>query len=119
MPTTKRLFTPALANKTLPLVRRIVRDILERGQELRAVAGKDREARRRVEGELRPLLKELEMVGCSYKDWSFDMGLVDFPSRIDGQEVLLCWRSDEEAVTHYHTAEAGFAGRRPIPSELL
>lgn len=117
-------FTPAQANKTLPLVKRIVADILEKGDRLRRLAprrdvpGVDAEIDD-VERELRSLLQELETIGCSYKDWGFEMGLVDFPASIAGQEVLLCWRSDEPAVTWFHTYDGGFAGRQPIPAELL
>jgi hypothetical protein len=64
-------------------------------------------------------MKELEEIGCSYKDWSFELGLVDFPSIIDGKEVLLCWRSDEESVKYYHGLLEGFAGRKPIPDDYL
>ena len=63
--------------------------------------------------------KELEQVGCFYKDWNFTLGLVDFPAIIAGKEVLLCWRSDEPEVRFYHTQEDGYTGRRPIPEELL
>jgi len=116
-------FTPAQANRTLPLVKRIVRDILAKAREYRARTGKggpEIEARRRLlEREVDGHIAELRRIGCEYKDWSFDMGLVDFPGRIDGKDVLLCWRSDEEAVTWYHLPEAGFAGRQPIPPELL
>ncbi|OBR65162.1 cell division protein DivIVA [Paenibacillus oryzae] len=42
-------------------------------------------------------------------------GLLDFPSVVDGKEVLLCWREGEERITHYHEHEDGFAGRRPHP----
>ena len=120
----RRLFTPAQANRTLPLVRRIVTDIIERGRELRKIGGKQHDpgVRARVaalEAEVRDLAEELERVGCSYKDWGFDKGLVDFPGEIDGTKVLLCWRSDEPGVTWYHTPEAGFAGRTPIPQSLL
>lgn len=121
----RRLFTPAQANATLPLVRRIVADILARGQELRAVVGpaaRDTDAQARM-AELRDhvqgLIVELEEIGCSYKDWGFESGLVDFPSKIGGKRVLLCWRSDEDAVSHYHGHDDGYAGRRPIPEHLL
>ncbi len=120
----RHCFSPEQANRTLPLVRRIVSDLLQRGRELRqlASAGPDeiRQARiARLQAELAQLSTELERIGCSYKDWGFEMGLVDFPARIDGREVLLCWRSDEPRVEWYHEPDAGFSGRRPIPSELL
>ncbi len=41
--------------------------------------------------------------------------LVDFPSRLDGRDVYLCWRLGDKAVTHYHGADEGFANRRPLP----
>jgi len=120
----RKRFTPADANRTLPLVKRIVADLLERGRELRALPPKatdptSRQRAREVEAEIRDLLSELERIGCSYKDWGFDVGLVDFPAQIGGQEVLLCWRSDEPQVAWYHEPEAGFAGRTPIPEALL
>jgi hypothetical protein len=121
---TLRLFTPAEANETLPLVRRIVRDILDRGKRLRALvedsgAGRGSDAVRAAERELRAFMAELEQIGCSFKDWSFETGLVDFPAEIDGRPVYLCWRSDEPSVGWYHPVEAGFAARRPIPDSLL
>lgn len=118
MTATKRLFTPAEANRTLPLVRRIVRDILAQAVRLRDAAG-DRETLPSLEQSMRACMRELDQVGCSYKDWNFEMGLVDFPAIIDGEPVLLCWRSDEEAVTWYHRLEDGYRGRTRIPDALL
>jgi hypothetical protein len=122
----RRLFTPVQANRTLPLVRRIVADILGRGRELRALAARSgRPSQSRAERmadlhqQVRDLVAELEQVGCTYKDWGFDLGLVDFPGKIAGERVLLCWRSDEDRVTHYHRYEDGYAGRRRIPDDLL
>lgn len=40
--------------------------------------------------------------------------LVDFPARLEGKEVYLCWKLGEKAVTHYHGLEEGFASRRPL-----
>jgi len=120
----RRRFTPLQANRTLPLVRRIVADILQRGRELRQLATKPMDAAAhsratRLQGELAELLAELDHIGCSYKDWGFELGLVDFPAEIDGRAVLLCWRSDEPRVEWYHAPEAGFAGRKPIPTRLM
>ncbi len=119
-----RCFTPKEANQTLPLVKRIVKDIQETGQRLREMgealgeaAREDPEVRKLVD-ELHELFEELEQIGCSYKDWSFSVGLVDFPAIIDGEEVELCWRSDEPEIAYYHGRE-GYVGRKPIPKEYL
>ena len=124
---TGKLFTPLLATRTLPLVKQIVADILSKGRELRALAEREgapetverTDAQGTLEAELHELLAELESLGCSYRDWGFELGLVDFPSVIEGRPVLLCWRSDEPRVAHYHAHDAGYAGRRPIPAPLL
>jgi hypothetical protein len=122
---TQHVFTPAKANKTLPLVRRIVADLLDIGRAVRASAEtkkpdweKAPEVQARMD-QLEELMSELHAVGCSFRDWNFEVGLVDFPAVIEGEEVLLCWRSDEDAVTHYHGVHDGYAGRRPIPPQCL
>jgi hypothetical protein len=50
--------------------------------------------------------------GIELKD--VEIGLVDFPAKIKGVEVLLCWRLGEEQIEFYHSRESGFMGRRPI-----
>ena len=70
----------------------------------------DREAR-----ELARVIDELTEHGVQVKD--IDDGLVDFPARRRGETVLLCWRLGEDEVGYWHTVEAGFAGRRPLPLE--
>ncbi len=62
---------------------------------------------------LRRALGRLEALGCQLKD--VGKGLVDFPSRLGGKEVLLCWSLGEESVSYYHDPRAGYAGRQPIP----
>jgi len=119
-----KLFTPALANRTLPLVRSIVDDILEKAKELRGRTALSRHPEadgelESIQQEILHLMEELESLGCTYKDWDFEVGLVDFPALIDGEEVLLCWRSDEPAVRYYHTPEGGFSARERIPERLL
>jgi hypothetical protein len=56
--------------------------------------------------------QELEAMGAVLKDPR--TGLVDFYGEVDGKRVWLCWKYDEEAVTHYHGLDEGFAGRKPI-----
>jgi hypothetical protein len=120
----RKHFTPVQANRTLPLVRRIVDDILERGRELRSLAKRQHIAEiqgriGQLEVQIRDLVVELESIGCEYKDFSFDKGLVDFPGQIEGRDVLLCWKSDEPRVEWFHPYDAGFSGRARIPEHLL
>ena len=60
-------------------------------------------------------IEELNEIGCHYRDWDFMIGLVDFPALINGKETCLCWRSDEENITHFHGVDEGYAGRKIIP----
>ncbi|PID59879.1 MAG: hypothetical protein CR986_04310 [Ignavibacteriae bacterium] len=123
--TTIKYFTPEEANKTLPLVRKIVKDILTYSFELKTVSDSldgnienSREAQYLVSS-IKGFLEELEEIGCSYKDWNFSLGLVDFPALIEGKEVFLCWKSDEEKITHYHGINDGFRGRKLLPEYYL
>ena len=43
--------------------------------------------------------------------------LLDFPARLDGEPVLLCWLEGEQELGWYHKAQHGFAGRRAIGSQ--
>ncbi|HEX6467767.1 MAG TPA: DUF2203 domain-containing protein [Streptosporangiaceae bacterium] len=40
--------------------------------------------------------------------------LLDFPSRLDGRSVRLCWLEGDAELAWYHLSELGFAGRRPL-----
>ena len=62
--------------------------------------------------ELRDVVGRLLDLGVEVKD--ADVGLVDFPSRRAGEDVLLCWRAGEDAVEYWHDLEEGYAGRKPI-----
>ena len=119
-----KIFTAKEANQTLPLVRKIVEDILKTGRCVRDLAAqmgsKAEESPEMIKlsAQMEELFDELEAIGCSYKDWNFETGLVDFPGVIGGKEVCLCWRSDEKELQYYHEVDAGFAGRKLIPQEL-
>ena len=120
-----KLFTPMSAKQTLPLVKKIVSDILDLSHEIHTmmtILGDEAEGHPQVESlveKLQGYFAELENMGCYYKDWSFSIGLVDFPAEIDGKVVFLCWRSDEEDIQYYHEIEAGYAGRTLIPKRYF
>ena len=117
----KKMFTVQEAEETLPLVKRIVRDILATAGTIRVHLREPDHERTdsqlsRSQNELDEYLAELESIGCFFKDWDYSIGLVDFPSQIDGETVFLCWRSDEEKLAFYHRIDDGYRGRRPIPA---
>ncbi|NCS90071.1 MAG: DUF2203 domain-containing protein [Ignavibacteria bacterium] len=120
-----KYFTPTEAKKTLPLVKQIVQDILDTSRRLRMLAGEitgpveENAAIQKMAGEVNKFIIELEDIGCYFKDWNFSIGLVDFPSVINGEEVLLCWRSDEDDIKYFHRIEDGYSARQLIPEEYL
>jgi hypothetical protein len=120
-PTPPRHFTLDQANRALPLVRRIVKDIVQahdKAAHLQAEALTGL-AKPEVHAELRQLLQrlqeyaaELTEIGCDLKDPS--IGLIDFIARHQDRDVCLCWKLDEAAITHWHELTAGYGGRQPI-----
>ena len=123
----RKHFTLAEAKRALPLVKRIASDIqaaqaqrLRIHAELSAGMGGLMPARprslqddfERATDRLEKLIEELERVGVELKDPS--RALLDFPAMHEGREVLLCWKADEETITHWHEMQAGFAGRKSV-----
>ena len=125
MTTDTKYFTPSEAGSTLPLVKKIVKDILDTTREMRLIAedlggnAEENPQLKKMAEEVNGFMNELEEIGCFFKDWNFTIGLVDFPSMINGKEVMLCWKSDEDDIKFYHDIEEGFSGRKPIPKEYL
>ena len=78
-------------------------------------------ARRKAEREravqrAKDAVAEIHATGVQVKD--IDIGLLDFPCKVDGEIVLLCWKLGEETITHWHSTEEGFAGRKPIDERI-
>jgi hypothetical protein len=131
-----RFFTAEEANRTLPLVSRIMADIVaenDRLQELLPVLKEVRMRTRRnpsasdelnelradvatISARLEGYLKELGQIGCVFKG---PQGLIDFYSMREGRPVFLCWRYGEEDVRYWHELDGGFAGRVELESEAL
>lgn len=121
-----RIFTKEEADALLPELRRVLREMRQAREELKALQARLPEARglerRALEEEARFLLGSLEAdarylasLGVFLKD--LDRGLVDFPGRVGGQVVFLCWQEGEPEVAHYHPLSGGFAERRPLAEE--
>ena len=68
--------------------------------------------RNRSDETVRSALEQIQSTGCVVKD--LDVGLLDFPARINNQEVYLCWRLGEDRIRFYHGQDEGFSARKPI-----
>jgi hypothetical protein len=123
----KRVFSLAEANRTLPLVSRIIRDVVRAAGAMGRVRARilamnaaglreraEEEGRRldALEQEVEGFVREIEEIGCVLKDP--EVGLVDFPARHGGKTVFLCWKMGEREILFYHDLDAGFAGRKPV-----
>jgi hypothetical protein len=132
---TPHLFSLEEANALIPKLELIMERMQRRGIELRvAIEALAREGsvpmqdievsellKRRPElgglvQELEELIGEIEQFGGQFK--GLELGLVDFPSEIDGQIGLLCWQYGEKEITHWHPLETGFDGRQPLPKTV-
>jgi len=125
-------FTVEQANNTLPLVRRIVEDIVTgyrrwqvRIDEFEVVnvnvrPGEHDPRAEQLAGEAQALATEIagyeaELAALGVRCKDHRIGLVDFPGTMDDRPVDLCWRLGEPAVQYWHEIGAGYAGRHPIP----
>jgi hypothetical protein len=78
-------------------------------------------ARRKAERErairrIKDALAEIDATGVQVKD--LDIGLLDFPCKVEGEILLLCWKLGEPAITHWHGTTEGFAARKPITERI-
>ena len=78
-------------------------------------------ARRKAEREkairrVKDALAEIDSTGVQVKD--LDIGLLDFPCKVDGETLLLCWKLGEPTITHWHGTNEGFVGRKPIDQRI-
>lgn len=129
----RKYFTVDEANRTLPLVKAIVGDIVRQFQtvtELRQRLSMVLTEHRRPssdpyseelaqtqlelesgEEQLQKFIDELKRLGVELKSPD---GLCDFYSIRDGREIYLCWRLGEPEVAHWHELDAGVAGRQAL-----
>jgi len=135
-----RFFTLEQAEKLLPEVEAAMREaIAARADYQRAEADRESFVRRvtmqggmsvdrerviqeksRLESSVRQLkaaVEKIQEAGCLIKD--LDMGLVDFPTLLKGEEVYLCWKLGESGIRFWHGVNEGFRGRKPIDQEFL
>src|SRR5438093_4458289 len=126
-----RLFTIEQANAMLALVRAITtdlanlaKDVVERRHRLALLtSGRDLKPGDPYSDELAQMESELELDAARLQGYVEELrelgvepkgaveGLVDFPCKLDGRVVLLCWRLGEAEVLYWHDRDSGFTGR--------
>lgn len=131
-------FTVAGANRTLPLVKAIVtdivalyRDVSERKERLESLRKRRPKQSKRDDDpyreevdqirhglekdveRLQAYVDELSDLGIALKDPSD--GLVDFPTLMDGSPAFLCWKLGEPEVAFWHRADVAVTNRQPLP----
>ena len=131
-------FTIATATATLPLIRRIVEDLVVLSREISdtqerlAFTVSDRENRTdvyskelqsvKVETEKKSLRLEKcidELLELNTLAANVDEGFVDFPARRCGQKICLCWQLGEPSVTHWHGVDESCSQRRLVDLQLV
>ena len=140
----RRNFTVGEANALLPHLREVLEEILdlrelvsERTDQIKildVIWGRqiqdpenpdhsDFEAHRKAiggaVGEIERLMREeILALGVRFPPGGLEHGLLDFPTRLDGRWVYLCWRLGEEELAAWHEVADGFMGRKPLTALL-
>lgn len=125
-----KLFTVEEAEALIPELERLFTAVAELAAQAEAKAAALR--RRDERGEADPAADAIERAQIQFLAQSADErlrevvalgavpkgvapALVDFPHRLGGRDVYLCWRLGEKRLTHYHGCDEGFSERRPLP----
>ena len=134
-----RSFTLEEAQTLLPILESLLKQAIQGKQLIESVDGELQEtahrvflnggtrldvvhlARRKAERakaiqRVKDSLAEIDATGVQVKD--IDIGLLDFPCKVEGEIVLLCWKLGESDITHWHGMNEGFAGRKPIDERI-
>jgi hypothetical protein len=126
-----KYFTIEEANKTLVLVSPIVQDIIRKRRKMISVKNDIKIFQEKydqnifaeeiqkltknlkiISKEITYHLEELEMIGCYLKD--FELGIVDFPSVLNGRVIFLCWMFGEKEINSWHQVTKGVETRERI-----
>ena len=120
-----RLFSVQQANRTLPLVTRIVQDIIQASRRVHDYQEQFESLQRKSQSDqaestmleltkarelYQEFCRELSALGCQLRDEV--SGTVEFPAVIQGRQIILSWRLGESEITYWHDPGQGPAERR-------
>jgi hypothetical protein len=127
-------FTVASANQMLPLLTRIVSDLIalsvdleQQNEQIRGIESLPTPNKIAAFSDELNAIKESfstdrqRLVSChrelsslGVKIDSLTQGAIDFPAFLNRRPVMLCWKLGEAAVTHWHHLNESFEQRREI-----
>jgi hypothetical protein len=125
-----KYFSVAEAEALIPDLERIFEAVIELAAKAEAKAERIRgmaEDEKRHVSDLAIEKSQLQFLANAMNDWfrkiadlgalpkGIDPALVDFPHRLAGQDVYLCWKLGDQKITHYHGMDEGFGGRKALP----
>jgi hypothetical protein len=132
-------YTPVKATKTLPLVRRVVKDLLslagainqqqiqldgfhQLGETIEQAAYREElddveQSLTAEKAKWQQCVGELTAIGVSHHV-PFD-GTIDFPAMLDRRPIRLCWRPGDESVQYWHEVNETSADRKKIDFKML
>ena len=131
----KKLFNSGEAEKLLPLLEQVLHGAREKkkrideiDRELSQVQNRillyggvvppfgylseHKDERDQLVAGVREAVGRIEENGCVVKD--LELGLVDFPTLINDEQVYLCWKLGEARIRFWHRMDEGYAGRKPL-----
>jgi hypothetical protein len=130
-----RIYTEELANSALPLVRRIVDDLVVRFRAWQDAVSRfeyatikstastpdpDADALQAeassIAEEIDTCVRELDQLGVECR--AFDTGLVIFPGERNGTRVRFVWRRGDAAVSEWRDYDAGSASAKGTSSSM-
>ena len=111
----KRVFSVEQANSSLPLVGRIVHDIIQAAGKVRDYQEQYESLRRKGDqGQAESTMGELTKAREAYQQFGWELsalgcrlcdevsGTVEFPAVVNGRQVVLSWRVGESEINHWH-----------------
>ena len=123
-----KLFTLEEANALIPKLENLFTQLQLRYLEVQKILGpiegeadpdeierrlQDHPHLRRHFDDIKRLVAAVQETGAIFK--GIEIGLADFAFLQGDSMAYLCWQYGEKEIRWWHTAEAGFAGRRPLP----